>query len=295
MAGEVRLNKVVQLLEEGKHVFGSFAPNGSIEDAIYFGDSDYDFVIFEMEHSGFDFPSLRTSMQFLLNRRRILEKGSLQPNVVPFVRIPPNSREKNEWVIKQCLDLGIYGIVAPHLNSVEDALHLISAARYTQVPGVADFEPRGHRGTAPTGAVRFWGIPQAEYFGRADVWPLDPKGEVILMPLIEEYEGVENLGAILQAARGGIGIIFAGEVDLASSMGHHGNPTHPEVEDALRRLLTTCQAHNVPCACLANPANIQTRIEMGFRVLVTGPQRVAGGMELGRKAVAATEAGAARP
>jgi 2-keto-3-deoxy-L-rhamnonate aldolase RhmA len=110
------------------------------------------------------------------------------------------------------------------------------------------------------------------------------------MPMVEEYEAVENLSAILQAAQGGIGIVFAGEVDLASSMGHHGNPTHPEVEDALKRLLTTCQAHNVPCACLANPDNIQKRIEMGFRVLVTGPQRVAAGMELGRKAAAAVEA-----
>ncbi len=108
------------------------------------------------------------------------------------------------------------------------------------------------------------------------------------------YEGVENLPAILKAAQSGISIIFAGEQDLASSMGYHGNPAHPKVMDALKRLLAICQAHNVPCACLANPSNIQERIEMGFRVLVTMPEHTATGMQIGRKAVATIEARTAK-
>ncbi len=289
MGNEPRLNKVIQLLEEGKHVFGSFAGSGNVEEAVYYGNSNYDFVVFEMEHSGFDFPGLATSLQFLLNRGRILQKGSLQPDPVPFVRIPANSREKNDWLIKQSLDYGVYGIIVPHLSTVDEALHAIGACRYPQARGAKDFEPKGHRGTGPTNVLRYWGISADEYYQRSDLWPLDPKGEIVLMPLIEDYEGVQNLPAILKAAQGGMGIIFVGEVDLATSMGLFGQcegmgkAAHPEIEDALKRVLAVCKDNNVPCACLTNPANIQKRIEMGFRVLFAGPQRTAAGLDTGRK------------
>src|SRR5881394_346170 len=64
-----------------------------------------------MEHEGFSFTTLRTSLQVLLNRKRIAEKGNLQPDVVPLVRIPPNARERDQWIIKQALDTGVYGLV----------------------------------------------------------------------------------------------------------------------------------------------------------------------------------------
>ena len=86
------------------------------------------------EHEGFSFTTLRTSLQVLLNRKRIAEKGNLQPDVVPMVRIPPNARERDQWVIKQALDTGVYGLVLPHLSTVEDAQAAVAAARYPQVP-----------------------------------------------------------------------------------------------------------------------------------------------------------------
>ena len=55
-----------------------------------------------------------------------------------MVRIPPNARERNQWVIKQALDTGVYGLVLPHLSTVEDAQAAVAAARYPQVPGVQD-------------------------------------------------------------------------------------------------------------------------------------------------------------
>jgi 4-hydroxy-2-oxoheptanedioate aldolase len=60
---------------------------------MFVADSDYDFTIIEMEHQGFDFTNLRTALQYFLNRKRLVEQGTLQPEVVPFVRIPPNARE----------------------------------------------------------------------------------------------------------------------------------------------------------------------------------------------------------
>src|SRR6516164_7886340 len=147
MAEKMRYNKIIDLLERGKPVFStSTVPNGSLDDLTYIADADYDAVTIEMEHEGFSFTTLRTSLQALLSRKRIAEKGNLQPDVVPMVRIPPNARERNQWVIKQALDTGVYGPVLPHLNTVEDAQAAVAAARYPQVPGVQDFAPAGERG-----------------------------------------------------------------------------------------------------------------------------------------------------
>jgi 4-hydroxy-2-oxoheptanedioate aldolase len=122
MADKVRYNKIIDLLERGKPVFStSTVPNGNLDDLTYIADADYDAVVIEMEHEGFSFSTLRTSLQVLLNRKRIAEKGNLQPDVVPLVRIPPNARERDQWVIKQALDTGVYGLVLPHLSTVEDA------------------------------------------------------------------------------------------------------------------------------------------------------------------------------
>ena len=73
MAG--RINKVIELLEAEQVVFGgAMALTGNIDEAMAFADLDYDFFLFEMEHEGFDFPNLRISLQFLLNRKQIAER-----------------------------------------------------------------------------------------------------------------------------------------------------------------------------------------------------------------------------
>ena len=147
MTNKLRYSKVIELLEQDKPVFCSgLVWNGNLDDLTFIADSDYDMVIIEMEHQGFSFNDLRVSLQFLLNRRRLADKGDVQAGLVPLVRIPPNLRERNQWVIKQALDTGVYGLVLPHLNNVEDAQAAVIAARYPQVPGVADFEPQGERG-----------------------------------------------------------------------------------------------------------------------------------------------------
>jgi 2-keto-3-deoxy-L-rhamnonate aldolase RhmA len=163
----MRYNKIIDLLEHGQPVFStSTVPNGSLDDLTYIADADYDAVIIEMEHEGFSFTTLRTSLQVLLNRKRIAEKGNLQPDVVPVVRIPPNARERNQWVIKQALDTGVYGLVLPHLS-----------------------------------------------------------GNILLMGIVEEAEGVQNIRDILRQVRG-IGAIWAGPGDMSVSMGIAG-PSQP--------------------------------------------------------------------
>ena len=283
MAGDIRYNKVIDLLEQGKPVFCSgLVWNGNVDDLIYVADADYDMVIMEMEHEGFSFNNLRTSLQFILNRKRISGSGTVQADPVPLVRIPPNSRENSQWIIKQALDTGVYGLVLPHLNTVEDAHAAVVAARYPQVPGVADFEPEGQRGWWQRIAPRYWGLTAQEYYDAADLWPLDPDGNMLLMGIVEEPEGVDNLPDILRQEKG-IGAIWAGPGDMSVAMGHRGNSAHPDVQANLLRILEACQNAGVPCATGATAEEVPMRLEQGFRIIITSPVKSNPGLTEGRR------------
>ena len=281
MPNNLRYSKVIELLEQDKPVFCSgLVWNGNLDDLTFISDSDYDMVIIEMEHQGFSFNDLRVSLQFLLNRRRLANKGDVQADLVPLVRIPPNLRERNQWVIKQALDTGVYGLVLPHLNTVEEAQAAVIAARYPQVPGVADFEPRGERGWWARIAPRYWGLTAQEYYDAADLWPLDPGGNMLLMGIVEEPEGVRNIRDILRDVKG-IGAIWAGPGDMSVAMGHRGNASHPDVQENLLRILAACREAGVPCATGATASEVAMRLEQGFRIIITSPERSVSGLEEG--------------
>src|SRR5688572_13516378 len=118
MARKPRLNRIIDLIEQGKPAYGTFVPNGDLDALTYATDADYDFVIIENEHEGMDFSNLRISLQFLLNRRKLVSQANLQASPTPLVRVSPNSSEftMNQWVFKQSLDHGVYGVVLPTLE-----------------------------------------------------------------------------------------------------------------------------------------------------------------------------------
>src|SRR6266446_1451814 len=285
MAGTVRLNTVIDLLERGQAVLScGTIPNGNFDEIAALGQSAYDMIIIETEHVGFDFPTLRHSLQYLLNRKRIAEKGSLQPDVIPLVRIPPYTREGNQWVIKQTLDAGPFGLVLPHLDSVEGAQAAVRAARYPQVPGVADFAPEGERGWATTIAPTYWGLSASDYCDAADVWPLGTDGNLLLMGIVENVRGINVLPDLLRQVKG-IGAIWAAPGDLSVSMGFRGNSTHPDVEAGVQKILSICKNFGVPCATGTTPAaSVETRLEQGFRIVMTPPTRSMDGLQRGLKA-----------
>ena len=246
MAEKMRYNKIIDLLEHDKPVFSTgTVPNGSLDDLTYIADADYDGVIIEMEHEGFSFATLRTSLQVLLNRKRIVEKGNLQPDVAPMVRIPPNARERNQWVIKQALDTGVYGLVLPHLSTVEDAQAAVAAARYPQVPGVQDFAPAGERGWGNRIASRYWGLTPQEYYDAADLWPLDPEGNILLMGHHRRSRrGAEHTRHF--ASGEGHRRHLGRPGDMSVSMGLRGQASQPDVQENLLRVLAACKEFGVP-------------------------------------------------
>ena len=278
-----RLNGVIKALEQGQTAFVAFTPV-DIENAIATAGSKLDGVAFEMEHAPLDFPGLRNALQFMLDRKQIVERASLAPAVSPMVRIPPNGIEMNSWIAKQVLDIGVYGVVWPHVSTVEEARNAVAACRYPRPQSAPHYEPAGLRGDAPARAARYWGISQQEYYKRADVWPLNPEGEVLVIIMCEEARAIKNLPKILEQVPG-IGVVLVGEGDLSQDLGFPRQYEHPTVAAAIDEILAICKAHNVPCGHPhVGTKNVDEVLAKGFRWLMPAPTQSFGALERGLKA-----------
>ena len=272
MAEIPRLNGVIKALEEGKTAFTTFSP-ADIDSAAALAASPLDGVVFEMEHGPFDAPNLRDALQHMLSRRQILDSGTLAPAVTPMVRIPPNGGEMNQWIAKQVLDLGIYGIVFPHISTVDEAWNAVRACRYPRLQEKPDYNPPGIRGDAPTRAARFWGLTAQEYYARADVWPLAPRGEVLVIIQCEDLLAIDNLPSILEQVPG-IGVVLIGEGDLSQEMGHPREYDHPDVAAAINTILRICKEHNIPCGHPhPNANNMERLVEEGYKFFMPSAGR----------------------
>ena len=260
-----RLNKAIELLEDDQAVFGLLSFDYSLNNARSLANSGLDFIIIDMEHAPFDVERLRRFLLGMTDKRNIIEKGSLQPDVVPLVRIPATGGEDVMFQAKQVLDVGAFGVMYPSVSTRAKAEKSVGATRYPQLNGAEDFEPVGLRGRNPSNAIWYWGI--RDYHPRADVWPLNPNGELLAIIQIETPEGVENIDEIIAVP--GIGVIFIGPSDLSTSMGY-ASPAAPEVEAAIQRVLRACLDNDVPCAITTGQDSVQQRIEQGFRFVTVG-------------------------
>jgi len=271
-----RLNGAIAKLSEGKTIFGVWSSNRDLRNARMIGGANIDYVIYDTEHQPFDMHNFH---QFLMNLRG--PDGKFK--VTPFIRIPAYGREveKNNWVVKQVLDLGAMGIIFPHIDTPEMAEQAVSSMRYPAFKDSPYQTPPGHRGWSPGEATAAWGISAAEYGKRADLWPLNPNGELLLIVLIESPMAIENLDKILSVP--GVGAVFVGPMDLQSNMGYRGqgftmpgagapaaNTAKPDAEQLIQKALATCKKHNTPVAILTNSMDVKARVAQGFNMPTIG-------------------------
>ena len=272
MADLPRLNQVIKAFEAGQPAFTTFSP-AEIEAAVALSQAKFDGVVYEMEHNFWDARALRDALQYMLNRRQLVQGNSLAPAVTPMVRIPPNGGEHNQWLAKQALDLGAYGIVWPHISTVEQAYNAVAACRYPRLKTAALSEPAGMRGDAPLAAARYWGLTQQEFYRKADVWPLNPQGEILVVLMIEDTQGIANLRDILKSVPG-IGLILIGEGDLSQELGFPRQYEHPSVVEAMAQIVARCKECGVPVGHPHVDSNNAERIlKEGYRFLMAAPTR----------------------
>lgn len=275
-----RLNGPIGMLEQGKPTFVTFSV-AEVSAAVALSGTRYDGVAFEMEHNPYDVRALRDCLQYMLDRRQIATSGSLAPAVTPFVRIPVNGAEISQWIAKQVLDIGVFGVIWPHVSTVDEARNAVAACRYPRPPSHPHYHPAGLRGDAPRHAARYWGLSQQEYYARADVWPLVPTGEILVAIMCEEVKAIKNLPKMLEEVPG-IGLVIIGEGDLSQDMGYPRQYDHPDVAAAIDDILAICKQHGVACGHPhVDHGNVEMLIEKGFRWLMAAPEQSLRGLERG--------------
>ena len=219
----------------------------------------------------------------LFRSKQILEMKSPAPTVTPLVRIPANGGENSQWLAKQALDRGVYGVVWPHVSTAEQAYNAVSACRYPRQKTAPLYEPVGVRGDGPHTCSRYWGLSQQEYYAKADVWPLNPRGEVLVFLMIEDVEGISNLDEILRSVPG-IGCVLIGEGDLSQELGVPRQYEHPLVKEAMAQIVGTCKKHNVRVGHPHVTAkNVEAVLAEGYTFLMSAPVKTYSALEKARQ------------
>ena len=260
----VHLNPVIEKLAQGKAFVGVNTGDLSLENARTLARAPIDYVYVDMEHTPLDIAGLHMFNIGMIDKAAAVKKGSVAPSVALFARFPPEADE-GAWVVKQALDVGLHGVIFNGVDTREQALAAVKSMRYPQLKGSKYFEPAGIRGSAPGLATWIWGLTTEEYERHADLWPLNPEGDLLAIAMIESTEGMKNLDAILSTP--GIGAVFIGNAnDLRHSMGVPA--TAPEVETARQTILAGCKRHNVACGItVANGMEMVRRLDEGWKMI----------------------------
>jgi 4-hydroxy-2-oxoheptanedioate aldolase len=156
-------------------------------------------------------------------------------------------------LIKQLLDIGAQSLLVPMVDTAEQASQLVRATRYA---------PEGMRGEgAAVGRSSLWGL-RKDYVS----WAND---EICLLVQAETKTALGNLEAI--CAVDGVDGVFVGPADLSASLGHRGNPNHPEVQaaidNALQRIMKSGKAAGILTSDIAHGKRY---VEMGCRFVAVG-------------------------
>ena len=223
------VNPVKEKLLKGEVSLGAWLNLGSPMAAEVMAAVGFDWLNVDAEHSLFDLNTIADTF------RAIEARGA-----VPFVR----AWNHDPTTLARLLDAGAYGVVIPHVSTPEQIEKLVSAMRYP---------PAGIR-SAGTGRIAAMGT---DYRTTAN-------DAVMVIPQIEDMEGVNNAGAI--ASVDGVDLCFIGPSDLALSMGVDiGSPDH---EAAIQKVLAASKKTGKPCGIPARTAEAaKQRIAEGFQFL----------------------------
>ena len=192
-ASPKRINKAIELLEQGQPVYYVTA-RGGYDEGKKLAQTPADYITYEMEHGAFDMSALRAFMRGLVDGGPT-KSGHRTPAVIatlPVLGFDEAGMRANSWVVQQVLAAGVHGILLCHARSPEAVRVMVEAARYPfaeKAPGIG----QGFRGSGSQSyASEIWGIPANEYLKRADPWPLNTGGELLLGVKIEDSYALEN-------------------------------------------------------------------------------------------------------
>ena len=273
------INAMVDLLKAGKPVFGLATPSARsgrgaeavvrtpqelAKDTLAHPEADY-FFNGGMER-GVDAglpaftqyaDALVEAGAFAKSPHRMLAPMSVK---APKISTDPANANAN---ISKLLNAGVTSISFVHVDTAQELEQGIAAMR---------FKSRG--GTRPDdvgSAPKYWGLSEKEYRDKADVWPLNPNGELVAWAIVETKEGLANVRDIAKVK--GLGVLIPGAGTLRgvfSTRDAAGNQVRDEKawEDAIQQVLAACKEFKVACGYPATATDIEMRMKQGFSVFI---------------------------
>jgi 4-hydroxy-2-oxoheptanedioate aldolase len=165
--------------------------------------------------------------------------------------------------ISRQLNAGVSSIAFVEVDNAEELTRGIAAMRFAANGGTRPADV----GNAP----RYWGLSEAEYRRKADVWPLNPQGELVVWAIIETKEGLANVREIAQVP--GLSVLAPGAGTLGgvfSTTNAEGRRVRDDVawEAAIQSVLAACKEFKLACAYPVSEADIETRMQQGFNVAI---------------------------
>jgi len=272
-----RINRAIELLADGQPVYytGSHeGTDGSFEQGVKDAQTWADYISYDMEHAPFDVKGLADYMKGLA-KGGPTKSGHRTPAVI--VNVPVNGIDEatvraNAWMFQQVLATGVHGILLCHADTPGAVRAFVEAVRFPAFGG-----RRGVHGN-PT-AARIWGISADEYAEKADVWPLNPNGELMLGLKLEDKYALENADASAKVP----GVAFAewGPGDMAFSLGvkNGPGPMPPQMQAARAKVFAATKASHLFFLNSMNGDNVVDMIKEGV-MIGSASERAA---EIGRK------------
>ena len=226
-----RINRAVELLADKQPIYyvgshtgargGAGDPEASFEQGKKDAQTYADYISYDMEHTAYDIVGLTAYMKGLVAGGPT-KSGHRTPAVI--VNCPVNGLDEvsvraNAWMFQQVLAAGVHGIMLTHADTPGAIKAFIEAVRFPiHKEGVGPLLGKGRRGehgSAP--AAQIWGVSVQEYEQKADPWPLNPNGELLLGVKEEDKYALANVEENLKVP--GIGMAEWGPGDMALSLG----------------------------------------------------------------------------
>ena len=273
-----RVNKAVELLEQRQPVYFEFVDAmsaGGYEGGRALAQTWADYITYDVEHTAFDATALWQFMRGLADGGPT-KSGHRTPAVIvtlPMDGTSESAIRANSWIIKHALAAGVHGLLLCHVEAPEAVRAFVEAARYAFVPSMGSELGAGRRGHGgQVRAAEIWGVSVAEYFARADPWPLNPRGELLLGIKVENTRALASVERTTRVP----GLAFAewGPGDMGMSMGYpdqHDEPYPSEMLAARTRIIGACKAAGLAFLEQVTPQNVTTRIAEGV-MIGAGPQ-----------------------
>jgi len=201
------------------------------------GQSGFDWILLDMEHSPNELPQIVSQLQLL---------NASQSSAI--VRTPWNDMV----MVKRLLDIGAQSLLFPYIQNADEARQAVKFTRYPN---------RGVRGVAADARASNYGRVK-DYLGKAS-------DEICVLLQVETSEAIDELEAI--AAVDGVNGIFIGPADLSASMGHLGNPNHADVQAIIKGVAGKLSRLGMPSGILAVDEDVARRyIEWGYDFVAIG-------------------------